>query len=414
MIAVRCSHDRAQDGSYLLRLDALSDAVGQRELSLQGSEADVWEAILDFAGLPGETQREVMHAVSPELRQAFVDLISRLAGAGFLEADAEFCLDAIAPPQAPPLHKLHLEITHRCNFRCGGCYIGDNLLPATGTGRNEGTTEQWLKLIADAARLGCGHATVTGGEPFLRADILTLLAALTEHRIETEINTNASCISRQTARSLRSFLISGVEVTLYGHSDSSASEYTGVRLGHKAAMRGIQHLVDNHIPTSVKIFATRWNESFLDEARNQLSTIDVPVRVTGHTIHGDLFQGKMPAGAHLAKSLDRPPVVQNTPLPCYPSVNGLGIEPNGRIRACPKLTVYFGNAFEDGLESVWKKSKQLAAFRGFWIEYCKVAGYVRGANHGSLCPAAGMLSRPGGSDKFRNLWKIWLVEGRLQ
>jgi len=88
----------------------------------------------------------------------------------------------------------------------------------------------------------------------------------------------------------------------------------------------------------------------------------------------------------------------------------LNIEPDGRIRACPKIGVHFGNVFQDGLKNVWHRSSDVDAFRSFWVDYCKQEGFVQGASHGSLCPASAMLSKPNGLSQFRSRWQSWQQE----
>ena len=91
--------------------------------------------------------------------------------------------------------------------------------------------------------------------------------------------------------------------------------------------------------------------------------------------------------------------------PNNPTGTVLNIEPDGRIRACPKVSVHFGNVFRDGLRHVWERSSEMAGFRAFWIDYCKTAGFEKGTKHDVLCPAAAMLSQPEGLTQFRRQWQ---------
>jgi MoaA/NifB/PqqE/SkfB family radical SAM enzyme len=364
-----------------------------------------------MAELSHESQLSLLEGVEREIRARVMAAITTLSRSGAVELDSDFMLDANEGlPVMPRLRKLHLELTHRCNFACKGCYLGAKLTPVSASQAREGTTEQWLRLIGEAATLGCVRATVTGGEPFIRRDILEILDALSERGITFEINTNGSCISENIARALKRMLISSVEITLYGHDADSVLAYTGARAGYTATLKGIHHLAEQGVPLSVKYFATAGATQGFEAMRAELEAIGVPVKLTGHTIHGDLFEGELPKDG-MSANIPQPLVTQERGLPCAPSINGLGIEPDGRIRACPKLTVHFGNAFEQGLEAVWQKSTDLRAFRAFWIEYCKSAGFVRGARLTSRCPAAHLLSKPNGLAEFRTAWTDWRQGG---
>ena len=407
MFTIRCSYERRDNGSYILQTKPWRNGIKPSLLTLSDDEAQVWETLLAFLEFPPKTQKLLLDSLDREIKVRLVTIISNLSQAGYLELDAEFVLDVIEPPDSPPLQKLHLEITHRCNFRCRACYIGPLLLPAGSHHATEGTTEQWIQVIRDAATLGCRYVTVTGGEPFVRKDVLDILDELTKLGILTEINTNASCISPKIAHLLQSMLISSVEVTVYGYDNESSSFYTQLRTGHQATLRGIRNLVENGIPVSAKYFATQQTIDGYQRMQDEIAPLNVPLKLIGYKIHGDLFSGNLPRAGIQVPQMLQTSVEQTSALPCYPSVNGLGIEPDGRIRACPKLAICFGNVFEDGLEQIWLRSEQLRTFRSFWVEYCKKAGYVRGGTKG-LCPAANLLSRPKGLNNFRSLWATWL------
>lgn len=409
MLRITCKIEPETDGSYRLTANPSWRFTHERLLVLRDKEADLWATLCELAALPPEVQRQMVQALPAESRSNLLRGASILQRAGFLKLDTSYQPTECQEPGLRKLGKIYLELTYRCNYACRACYLGPRLLrPGDRTAR-EGTTGQWLRLADEAGALGCSFATVTGGEPFLRKDILEILRGLSQHGILTEINTNASAVTAQMADALAPLLLSTVEVSLYGYDTASTESYTSNPSSFAATLRGVQHLVEREIPVRVKFFATRENISGFSEAERQLAELGLKPTLIGHTIHGDVFNGTLPAQGISAGDLPRPPLVQETEFPCAPGIQGLGIEPDGLIRACPKLTIYFGNAFEDGLAAVWKRSTDLEAFRTFWVQYCKSAGYVRGADCGSLCPATPILSRPGGLADFRAQWQSWQI-----
>lgn len=407
MLRITCKTEPATDGGYRLTAGPSWRFTHERTLVLRDREADLWSTLCELASFPPEVQRQMVQALPTASRSNLLRGASILQKSGFLTLDSSYQPAEAQAPGMRKLGKLHLELTYRCNYACRACYLGPRLLrPGDRTAR-EGTTEQWLRLIDEAGTLGCSFATVTGGEPFLRKDALEILRGLSRNGILAEINTNASAITPQLAGALVPLLISTVEVSLYGYDSPSTTAYTGNPSAFAATLRGVRHLVEREIPVRVKFFATHETISGFAEAERQLAELGVKPTLIGHSIHGDVFNGALPAQGLSADDLPRPPLVQETELPCAPGIQGLGIEPDGLIRACPKLTIYFGNAFEDGLATVWQRSTDLEAFRTFWVRYCKSAGYVRGRDNGSLCPATPILSRPGGLADFRALWQSW-------
>ena len=107
----------------------------------------------------------------------------------------------------PPTH-LTLDITYLCNLKCEMCPQAidfekeeSNLLKQYKS-RKELTTDQILRLIDDAADYGVRVFSITGGEPFLRKDILTLIERIKGRRMECQLLTNGMLIKPPTAARL--------------------------------------------------------------------------------------------------------------------------------------------------------------------------------------------------------------------
>ena len=98
-------------------------------------------------------------------------------------------------PQQPTA-PVTLEIypTLRCNLDCSFCDTTERHRPAV----NELTTEQWLKIIEEAAQFGVQQVFVLGGgEPTIRTDFLTLLGAIKDHGMYGMLTTNGTLLNKQ-------------------------------------------------------------------------------------------------------------------------------------------------------------------------------------------------------------------------
>jgi radical SAM protein with 4Fe4S-binding SPASM domain len=97
------------------------------------------------------------------------------------------------------LTELWLHTNNSCNLACSHCLVssgpdGDRGLP----------TDTLLKVIADARALGVRRFFFTGGEPFLRKDILALIdAALEDPKSELAILTNGILFTPTRLEELR-------------------------------------------------------------------------------------------------------------------------------------------------------------------------------------------------------------------
>jgi MoaA/NifB/PqqE/SkfB family radical SAM enzyme len=400
-VTLRCRYDRRPDGSY--HVQPHSAAL---PFDLAGSAAQLLDVLVDLSARPASEQEPFFAALEPEARARLSAALARLERAGAIDVTNQDGRNALPRP----LRSMHLELTHRCNFVCRACYLGGALRRAGAAARDEATTAAWQRLIADAVGLGCTSVVLTGGEPFVRRDLLAIVACLRGHGVRCEINTNASCIGADTARALFELGVWGVEVSLYGFDADSAAAYTGVPAGHAAALRGVRRLAEAGVPVQAKYFATAGTVDGYEQVRRELEPWGVPVVAKGHVIHGDIFEGRQPVGVR--SHLSVPEFEQEQPLPCAPGFDGLVVEPAGDVRPCPKLGLRFGNAFVEGLEAIWERSHDLEAFRHFWVQHCRQAGFVQGGRVRNRCPAAALLARPTGLADFEADWRAFQARVR--
>lgn len=87
--------------------------------------------------------------------------------------------------------KIWWVITGNCNLSCKHCYI-----EASETRFKQLDTDGCIALIKKAIRNGIKEFFITGGEPFIRKDILTIFSAIYEHGAKISgIDTNGLCLN---------------------------------------------------------------------------------------------------------------------------------------------------------------------------------------------------------------------------
>src|SRR6266581_3236788 len=107
---------------------------------------------------------------------------------------------------APRPYALLAEITYRCPLHCPYCsnpvtvesavpsgkHAGrDALRTADATARNgELTTDEWKRVIREAAALGVLQIGFSGGEPVARSDLADLVRAAREANLYTNLITS--------------------------------------------------------------------------------------------------------------------------------------------------------------------------------------------------------------------------------
>lgn len=89
-----------------------------------------------------------------------------------------------------------LDITSKCNLHCKHCFQNERVIP------NELTSIEWKKVISDLKNMGVYQIYIMGGEPFIKEDIFEILEYVKNAGMTLSINTNATLISPQMAKSL--------------------------------------------------------------------------------------------------------------------------------------------------------------------------------------------------------------------
>jgi cyclic pyranopterin phosphate synthase len=107
---------------------------------------------------------------------------------------------------------LRVSVTDRCNFRCIYC-MPEQGFPATPKEEHL-TTEEFIRLIEAAAKLGMTKLRLTGGEPLLRKELPEIIRAAREAGfLDISLTTNGHLLAEQ-AFALKQAGLSRVNVSL--------------------------------------------------------------------------------------------------------------------------------------------------------------------------------------------------------
>src|SRR5262249_42437412 len=154
---------------------------------------------------------------------------------------------------APRPYALLAEITYRCPLHCPYCsnptQIRDN---------QELTTDEWKRVIREAAALGVLQIGFSGGEPLARPDLVELIRAARDAKLYTNLITSGIGPDDNRVRGLRGAGLDSVQLSFQSDESSLADEIAGAR-AHEHKLNVAAKIRAAGIPLSLNFVIHRRN-----------------------------------------------------------------------------------------------------------------------------------------------------------
>src|SRR5215813_14105279 len=125
---------------------------------------------------------------------------------------------------APRPYALLAEITYRCPLHCPYCSN-----PTQTRSDQELTTDEWTRVIREAAALGVLQIGFSGGEPLVRRDLSDLVRAAREANLYTNLITSGIGLDDDRVRALRDAGLDSIQLSFQSDEPSLADEIAGAR-----------------------------------------------------------------------------------------------------------------------------------------------------------------------------------------
>ena len=174
----------------------------------------------------------------------------------------------------PELRQLFFELTLRCNERCFHC--GSNCLPQGGEELSVAEYRRILDEVKEDFDLNRLYLCITGGEPLLRPEFFDILGYAHELGYRWGMTTNATLITRDVAHRLAETGMKTVSVSIDGLPETH-DRLRGLKGAYRAAMRGIQNLIDEAAFRNVQVTTVVNHENIgeLDELFRIMDGLDI-------------------------------------------------------------------------------------------------------------------------------------------
>jgi MoaA/NifB/PqqE/SkfB family radical SAM enzyme len=162
------------------------------------------------------------------------------------------------------------NMTKRCNLRCVHCYA----MATTHGSDDELTTDRSKGLIEDIARYGSPVVLFSGGEPFMRDDLVELIEYADGLGLRPVISTNGTLITEESARAARRAGARYIGVSLDGLQEVNDT-FRGVQGAFDAAIRGMRNSLKAGVKTGLRFTITKHNRDDLQGVLLELEGIGV-------------------------------------------------------------------------------------------------------------------------------------------
>src|SRR6478672_3208775 len=336
----------------------------------------------------------------------------------------------------PRPYALLAEITYRCPLHCPYCSNPVAASPgeaprrpqADGYSNGELTTEEWKRVIREAAALGVLQIGFSGGEPLARPDLAELIRAAREAKLYTNLITSGIGLDDDRVRALRDAGLDSVQLSFQSDESSMADEIAGAR-AHERKLDVAANIREAGIPLSLNFVIHKRNIDRLPQMIDLAEALGAErVELANVQFYGWAFRNRaalLPtreqvdrargiataAKARLTGKIEifyvLPDYYETRPKPC---LNGWGqryltVNPIGDVLPCPTASsairdLRFENVRTRELDWIWRDSESFNRFRGTeWMpEPCRSCPQKEIDFGGCRCQAALLTGNAANTD----------------
>ncbi|HST21474.1 MAG TPA: PqqD family peptide modification chaperone [Blastocatellia bacterium] len=255
------------------------------------------------------------------------------------------------------LAKCIFDLLVPCNLRCRHCYLDfseTDIMPFN-------VVTNYLDQLADH---GCPELVFTGGEIFLRRDLLDIVAYAERKGFSIILLTNGNFITKEKAKQLSKFHLDAVQISLYG-TTADLHEAVTLKPGtYDKSINGARYLVELGVHVNFLYFVQQHNfeDAFrLPEfADNMGATYSFETKLVPNR-NGSVDLIKHGVSLKQQAELYRAGLVSHeSKFVCTAAVSKARITAKGDVLPCELInTVSLGNLQQKSLSEIWDSQRRV-------------------------------------------------------
>jgi SynChlorMet cassette radical SAM/SPASM protein ScmF len=158
----------------------------------------------------------------------------------------------------PLINHIYFYLTEGCNLACRHCWVAPSYDPS-GDKHSTLPVDLFETAIREAKPLGLSGVKLTGGEPLLHPDFLSLLEIVRHENLSLNIETNGLLCTPEIASSIAKSSKRFVSVSIDGADARTHEWIRGVPGSFEKAIHAVENLVDASTPPQVIMTIMRHN-----------------------------------------------------------------------------------------------------------------------------------------------------------
>lgn len=172
------------------------------------------------------------------------------------------------------LFELHCDLLYQCDLDCVHCYLDDKarrILP----------TAFWTDVLDQAAELGVFSVLFSGGEIFLRKDLLEIVAHARSRGLFVHLKTHGGWITAEIAARLKELNVSTVALSYYGTDPAVHDAITRHKGSHAKTRNALKLLAEAGIITVAAIVVIDANRHLWRETVAEVEALGAFAGING-------------------------------------------------------------------------------------------------------------------------------------